>query len=75
MTPPLCQSKFPYQSPAEGCPAHEAGREPATLVERIEHFYALAPGDRRTGGEAALLQEALKELRAAEARRAGLFGG
>lgn len=68
----LCQTRFPEK--VKGCPAHEGGRHPETLVERIEHFYALAPGDRPTGGEGALLQEALKELRQAERLRAGVFG-
>lgn len=63
MKPALCQVRLPWAGTNVGCPAHEQGRDPVTLVERIEHHFALAPGDRPAGGDAALLQEALKELR------------
>jgi hypothetical protein len=68
MTPALCQVRFGRVDAEKGRPAHEAGREPVTLVERIEHYYALGPGDRPPGGEGALLQEALRVLREAVAQ-------
>lgn len=64
MTPYLCQVRFP--AIVKGCPAHEAGRQPVTLVERIEHHFALSPGDRRDNADATLLHEALVELRKVE---------
>ena len=73
--PFLCQVRWPSPKIETGCSAHEAGRSPVTLAERIEHFLATAPADRQPGLVGSLLAEAYRELRRLEAQAAGVFGG